>query len=175
MKQKSKPFGERITIPKKPTCIIGIDPGSSSGAIAFHEFAEHGHILTCMNLPDDLASLRSSIADIVRRPEYSRSNVFAFLENPTGVPRNKRVGLGSSMKFARNVGELEGLLVGMYIKHHLVRPQEWQKRLGCLTGGDKSVSYAAAQRRYPDDSFSKRQADAVLIGHYGCLFVFGDV
>lgn len=174
--KKPIPFGERIKLPEVPMCIVGIDPGASSGAICFLEaYLDNSStpVPTIHNMCD-IPSLRGMLKSCIK--EFSRENVIVFMENPSGVPSHKiqKVGLSSSMKFSRHIGMLEGLLIGLYLKHQLISPMKWQNRLGCRTGGDKKISLAAAQQRYPSEKLTQRNADSILIAHYGCLWQLGE-
>jgi hypothetical protein len=48
-----------------------------------------------------------------------------------------------------------------------IRPQVWQKELGCLTKGDKNVSKRKAQELFPSMKVTHATADALLIAKYG--------
>ena len=48
-----------------------------------------------------------------------------------------------------------------------VRPQQWQKSLGCLTKGDKNVTKRKAQELFPMMKVTHATADALLIAEYG--------
>jgi len=76
-------------------------------------------------------------------------------------------GVASSFKFGRNFGFLIGLLTGLKIPYALVAPQTWQKKMGCLTHGDKNISKVAAQRRWPEWKWTHAIADAALIAEFG--------
>lgn len=76
-------------------------------------------------------------------------------------------GVASSFKFGRSYGFLIGLLTGLRIPYEFVTPQKWQKAMGCLTHGDKNISKAAAQRRWPNEKWTHATADAGLIAEYG--------
>jgi hypothetical protein len=48
-----------------------------------------------------------------------------------------------------------------------VRPQVWQKELGCLTKGDKNISKRKAQELFPSMKVTHATADSLLIATYG--------
>jgi hypothetical protein len=48
-----------------------------------------------------------------------------------------------------------------------VRPQVWQKAMGCMTKGDKNVSKRKAQELFPSIKVNHYVADSLLIASYG--------
>lgn len=137
--------------------IIGIDPGQSGGIVLLED-GEPPHVHKMPETDGDVRDLLHELAVGLR------TDVFAWLEQVGSMPGQ---GVSSSFKFGRNFGFLAGVLTGLNIPHELVRPQKWQKAMGCLTGGDKNVSKAAAQRLWPRLKWTHAVADAALIAEYG--------
>jgi len=175
-------FGESIKIPTSTDmAIIGIDPGEKSGAITTITFTNSKQY-TSVEYFQSVLQTRNHLIRLSKT--FGPDNTIIFLESPKGLPfvpspmcpackqRRSRQGMGSTISFFKHVGQLEGILVGR--KHHLITPQQWQKRLGCLTKGDKHVSQNAAQARYPQLKVTLKNADSILIAHYGCLFQLGE-
>lgn len=134
---------------------VGIDPGSS-GAIAIVSITGSplGHI-KCADTPHDVAFWLAEQAG-----KYRLKAVLEFVAARPGQHA------GGMFKFARSAGFLEGLLVANVIPYATVPPAKWQKAMQCLTGGDKGVTKAAAQRRWPEIKFTHAIADAYLLAEY---------
>ena len=88
----------------------------------------------------------------------------AYIEKVGATPQ---MGVVSAFTFGRSYGWLLGVLDALRIPYEFVTPQKWQKAMGCLTGGDKNVSKAAAQRLWPSLKITHANADALLIAEYG--------
>lgn len=138
--------------------IIGIDPGANGAAVLM---APDGRLIDTCKFGD------STPHDIgIALEEYLQigENVKAYIENVHSMPKQ---GVASSFKFGRGFGMLEGILIGLKIPYMFVSPQKWQTEMGCLSKGDKNITKAAAQRRYPAEKITHATADAILIARYG--------
>lgn len=82
------------------------------------------------------------------------------------VSSSPQMGVVSAFTFGRSYGFLRGLLAGQSIPFAEVRPQKWQRAMGCLTKGDKNVTKSAAQRLYPGERITHAIADALLLATY---------
>lgn len=139
---------------------LGIDPGAS-GAIAAIE--KNGDSVT-----QDFCKLSETPRDVI---EWicdtcivaGLNEAVARIEKVNAFPGQ---GVSSSFKFGQSFGWLIGVLDSMRIPYEFVTPQRWQKAMGCLTGGDKNVSKAAAQRLWPQLKITHANADALLIAEY---------
>jgi len=136
--------------------IIGIDPGASGGVACL---TADGQVIS-------VGKLDQTEADIVLMVQIMASlgPCVAYLEAVHSMPAQ---GVASSFKFGQSFGFLRGCLAALHIRFELVTPQKWQKAMGCLTGGDKNISKAAAQRLFPDIKMTHALADALLIAEYG--------
>lgn len=134
--------------------IIGIDPGTSGG-ISFQD--ETG--VFAYPMPQTLADLVDLLKDCKRL-----DNPIVYLEKVQGMPKQAH---NSTWTFARNVGQIEGVIAGLGIAIDYVRPQAWQKALGCLSKGDKNVTRRKAQELFPSLKITHATADALLIAEYG--------
>lgn len=132
--------------------VLGIDPGAS-GAIVVLDGRDGIDIIK-------LCETEADIGEFVRR--YVGGH--AFIEVVHSMPKQ---GVASSFTFGRSYGFLRGLLAGLQIPFDEVRPQAWQKAMGCLTKGDKNASKAAAQRLFPKLKVCHYNADALLIAEHG--------
>lgn len=144
--------------------VLSIDPGSSSGAIAY-VLGQHAEAWPLANMTEQEVFLR--IADV------AKSARCAVLERVNAMPRGGkfRVGTASMFKFGASFGALRMALVAVGINYTLVVPSVWQGKLNCRTGGDKRITRDLAQRMFPKLRITHKIADAILLGHYGEKFV----
>jgi Holliday junction resolvasome RuvABC endonuclease subunit len=141
---------------------IGVDPGAN-GAIAWID--ERGK--SCVEkMPDTLRDLWELIRDITNFPRSAIDGrkYKAYIEQVSSSPQ---MGVVSAFSFGRGYGNLEMALTAAGIPFERVRPQVWQKALGCMTKGDKNISKAKAQELFPDKKVIHATADALLIALYG--------
>lgn len=140
---------------------IGVDPGANGG-IAW--ITSDGK--ACVEkMPDTLQDLWELIESIgFEAPDFTPYQIKAYIEAVSSSPQ---MGVVSSFSFGRGYGNLEMALTAAGIPFERVRPQVWQKALGCMTKGDKNVSKRKAQELFPDRKITHATADALLIAHYG--------
>ena len=141
--------------------IIGIDPGANGG-IAWITDGK-----ACVEkMPDTLQDLWELIRDITNHPRSSLDGrkYKAYIEQVSSSPQ---MGVVSAFSFGRGYGNLEMAITAAGIPFERVRPQVWQKALGCMTKGDKNVSKRKAQELFPDSKVTHATADALLIAYYG--------
>jgi Holliday junction resolvasome RuvABC endonuclease subunit len=140
---------------------IGIDPGTNGG-IAWITDGK-----PCVEkMPGSLRDLWDLICDITNHP---RSTVDgrkykAYLEQVHSSPQ---MGVKSAFTFGNGFGHLEMALTAAGIPFERVRPQVWQKAMGCMTKGDKNVSKRRSQELFPSIKVNHAIADALLIAAYG--------
>lgn len=133
---------------------VGIDPGVSGGIVTFNE--DQPPLLAKMpETESDIASVFSWMLDYPR--------VKALIEEVHGSAIQKPK---DAFTFGRNYGFLRACLTAYKIPFDEVRPQVWQKAMGCLTKGDKNVSKAKAQQLFPQLKITHATADALLIAEY---------
>jgi hypothetical protein len=136
---------------------IGIDPGVGGGIAAIGDGEQYVG-------PPRLKLKDATEHDIAAWLAYINVDVpFAVIEAVSSSPQ---MGVVSAFTFGRSYGFLRGLLVGMAIPFAEVRPQKWQKAMGCMSKGDKNVTKAAAQRLYPGEKITHANADALLLATY---------
>jgi Holliday junction resolvasome RuvABC endonuclease subunit len=140
---------------------IGIDVGAS-GAIAWID--ERGK--SCVEkMPDTLQELWDLIQSIgFEVPDFKPYEVKAYIEQVSSSPQ---MGVVSAFSFGRGYGNLEMALTAAGIPFERVRPQVWQKAMGCMTKGNKNISKQKAQELFPDKKIIHATADALLIALYG--------
>lgn len=134
--------------------IIGIDPGTNGGIA----WITNGK--PCVEkMPDTLQDLWELFRDI-----SSEGDCRAYLEQVHSSPQ---MGVVSSFTFGNGFGHLEMALTAAGIPFERVRPQVWQKAMGCMTKGDKNVSKRKAQELFPSMKVTHATADALLLASYG--------
>ena len=134
--------------------VIGIDPGTNGG-IAWITDGK-----PCVEkMPDTLQDLWELLRDIA-----SEWDCHAYIEQVHSSPQ---MGVKSAFTFGNGFGHLEMALTAAGIPFTRIRPQVWQKELGCLTKGDKNVTKRKAQELFPSLKITHATADALLIATYG--------
>lgn len=141
---------------------IGIDPGANGG-IAWIDYNGKACV---EKIPETLQDLWELLCDITSYPKSSIDgrSYKAYIEQVASSPQ---MGVVSAFSFGRGYGNLEMALTAAGIPFERVRPQVWQKALGCMTKGDKNVSKSKAQELFPDRKITHATADALLIAYYG--------
>ena len=143
----------------KQETVLGVDPGANGG-IAWITDGK-----ACVEkMPDTLQDLWELVVSISLEAGTGGMGIRAYLEAVSSSPQ---MGVVSAFSFGRGYGNLEMALTAAGIPFERVRPQVWQKALGCMTKGDKNVSKRRAQELFPDRKITHATADALLIAHYG--------
>jgi hypothetical protein len=140
---------------------IGIDPGVNGG-IAWITDGK-----PCVEkMPDTLQDLWELLENIAINAQLDNLKIHAYLEQVSSSPQ---MGVKSAFTFGNGFGHLEMALTAAGIPFERVRPQVWQKALGCLTKGDKNITKRKAQEMFPGIKVTHATADSLLIAHYGTL------
>jgi len=135
---------------------IGIDPGKSGG-IAWVD--AEGGVYDAVKMPATEADTDELFVSL-EAFEYK----YAVIEHVHSMPGQ---GVASSFKFGMNYGMLRAFLIAHRIPFVKVTPSVWQRTLKCLSKGDKNVTKAKAQERFPDmEKITHAIADALLIAEY---------
>lgn len=144
--------------------IIGIDPGTGGGIAYFHPDGTIG----AEKMPDTEGDVVARLR-LLRGHDATPPTVWIEKVQPGGLAAGKagRMGSKSAFTFGRGVGVLHAACIALGFSIRQVRPQEWQSAMGCLTHGDKRISKAEAQRRWPHMKVTHAIADALLIAEYG--------
>ena len=133
---------------------IGIDPGLSGG-IAFIPTTGQAWAHKMPETDRDLIDLlRDSI------------NMFDARATLEFVSSSPQMGVKSAFTFGEGYGRLQMALTALGVPYERVRPQAWQKAMGCLTRGDKNVSKRRAQELFPALKVTHAIADALLIAEF---------
>lgn len=143
---------------------IGIDPGAAGGVCVLDESGEVKLIANMAKITEpDLVQHLGGIAPKV---------AIATLEKVGAMPKQ---GLSSTFKFGRNVGMMEGLLMGVGIPYEMVTPQTWQKSLGVTrtSAGESKTEHKRklkekAQKLFPRHAkhITNNTADAILMAEF---------
>lgn len=136
---------------------IGIDPGIN-GAVAFIPSTGKPWVHKMPENEDDLLDLL--------RDSICMADPVAVLELVHSSPQ---MGVKSAFTFGQGYGGLRMAVRSFKIPLRLIRPQVWQKTLGCLTGGNKNVTRDYAKNLFPTIKVTHINADALLIAHYNRL------
>lgn len=152
------------TLPNPPHwqadgCIIAIDPGAVSGALA---------VFPAIDLPfvEDIPVVNGQIdaAALARFIRRVKPRV-AIVERVGAMPKQ---GVASTFKFGVAVGIIHGILGACEVPMHLVAPSIWKRGAG-LIGQPKDAARALAIRLFPAVTGLERvkdqgRADALLMG-----------
>jgi hypothetical protein len=143
--------------------IIGIDPGKNGG-IAWIADGK-----ACVEkTPDTLKDLWELVNSITGGfVSFRASNALMFKAYIEAVSSSPQMGVVSAFSFGQGYGNLEMALTAAGIPFERVRPQQWQKTLGCMSKGNKNVTKAKAQALFPHLKITHATADALLIAEYG--------
>lgn len=142
--------------------VLGVDPGVNGGLAVLHSDASIAHVrafkpeMTHVDLVD---CLKEGIAFM--RVLQSR---VVYVEKVGYMPTDGGKGANT---FGRVDGLIRGGLLMAGYPPRDVMPMTWQAAMGCLTGGNKSISKARAQELYPKEKITHAIADAILIARYG--------
>ena len=158
--------------------IIGIDPGAT-GAIAVFWGAQLTRVLDIAHLKETGKSKkRINISDLVASLRILVGNaghpdlVTVYMEQAHAMPGQ---GVSSMFAYGRTNGIIEGVLGGIGVVNvKKVVPAVWKRRLNLLGhNGNKMAGMEKARRLYPSAPLElakhHNRAEAILIGHYGCL------
>jgi len=139
---------------------IGIDPGINGGiAVLSNQGYAHAY-----KMPSTSMDLWELIQEIKVSADFEKYHISATLESVSSSPQ---MGVKSAFTFGNGFGHLEMALTAAGIPFERVRPQVWQKAMGCMTKGDKNVSKRKAQELFPQIKCTHAVSDALLIASYG--------
>jgi hypothetical protein len=157
-------------------CYVGIDPGHSSGALAFY-FPASPERITAEDVP--FAGGNIDIAGFADRIRQMKPDA-AIIEAVNAMPGQ---GVSSTFKFGKGYGIALGILGALHVPVYPVTPGRWKKHFGLSS--DKDLSREAALRLWPAHAgtFARKKdagrAEAALIARYGAERFFyhggGDV
>jgi hypothetical protein len=137
---------------------IGIDPGINGGIATINNNSVQAY-----KMPQTIRDLWELIHEIKSTAELENYSITAALESVWSSPQ---MGVKSAFTFGNGFGHLEMALTALGVPYERVRPQAWQKAMGCLTKGDKNVSKRRAQELFPAIKVTHAIADALLIAEF---------
>lgn len=137
---------------------IGIDPGKNGGiAIIMNGRIE------AVKMPNTEKEIYEQLKNY---KAYGKIKM-CLLEKVHSMPQQ---GVKSTFTFGQHYGFLRGCLIALGIPFDDISPNKWQRKLNCLTKGDKNITKQKAQQLYPILKITHYTADAVLIAHYAKYF-----
>lgn len=150
----------------QPYAFVGIDPGSSSGAIA----VLHDDPLT-QNMTLTVRALSDTYQDtwVSMKTLLNGRKTQAVLEHVWSMPKQ---GVSSAFKFGGSYGAMCMLLTALEVPWLERTPQRWLKTYGMgRAKGETDTAWkkrlhAKAQQLYPKLDIPRFAADAVLIAHH---------
>lgn len=160
---------------------IGIDPGKSGAIVTLQETEIQTEIeVQLLNgEPEQINRFLRSYSDPVTTiPAYvviERVHAMPIWWGGSGDKKKPETfvpkqGIASTFKFGESYGFIKGLLFANGLEYKEVLSRVWQKRMNCLTGGDKKISLRKAQELYPSLKVTHAFADALLIATYCKLY-----
>lgn len=139
---------------------MGVDVGENGGIAVI---GETGGVVLCIKMPatdaDILAVLRGLIATLEGTPIECR----AVLEKVHSSPQ---MGVVSAFSFGGSYRAARMALTAAGIPFDEITPFKWQRRMECLSGGDKNVTKQRAQQLFPDETITHATADALLLAEF---------
>jgi len=148
--------------------VIGIDPGSSSGGIAFLKDNKEYEAYKMPDTPKDIYLLIKELKN-----KSGEDRLVAVLEKVNSMPGQ---GIVSAWSFSGNYHGLEMALYALEIEWYNPRPLEWQKALKIpKKSNDESKTQfknrlkKEAQRLFPLITIRNYSADALLLAKFGYM------
>lgn len=144
---------------------IGIDPGSSSGAIAIV-------IDDNLEIHSISKNTEQQIHEILRETTFKKGfniPMVAVIEKVGAMPGQ---GVVSSFKFGMNYGFLRGCLVCNRISFQEYHPKKWQKYYSVSKNATESKTdwkrrlHEIAQNMYPSSKIPVYAGDSVLLANF---------
>ena len=144
---------------------FGIDPGKSGSVSAIWDDGTPWDGCSC-----PLDGTGKDVADWFHQFDLHRARA-ALEKVHAGVfggrgGEQRSMGVTSAFTFGQSYGHIQGVLDANEVPYLLVRPQKWQKDMGCMSGGDKNRTKAEAQRRWPFIKVTHRIADSLLLAEW---------
>lgn len=155
---------------------VGIDPGKSGAIVTLQETEVHTKI--------DVQLLNAENEQIINFIKTIPATALITIERVHAMPiwwggssdKKKpetfvpKQGIASTFKFGESYGFIKGLLFASGLEYKEILSRVWQKKMDCLTGGDKKISLRKAQELYPNLKVTHSFADALLIATYCKLY-----
>jgi hypothetical protein len=133
---------------------IGVDVGVGGGIAIIDN---HGTALRAVKMPETDADL---LAVFLPMPPVDAR---AVLEKVHSSPQ---MGVVSAFSFGGSYRACRMALTASGIPFDEVTPFKWQRRMECLSAGDKNVTKARAQQLFPAVKVTHAIADALLLAEF---------
>jgi hypothetical protein len=159
--------------------ILGIDPGQSGGIAKLKQDGARW-LPSARPMPATEPEIADYLWTMQEEAQQEKVEIICFLEHiqpmpiirrskgPKGETREEvNPGLNQIGNFMKHYGFLRGCLITIGMPVEDIRPQAWQKLLGCMTRGNKNVSKGKAQQLFPTLQITHKIADALLIAEAG--------
>lgn len=140
------------------TVYIGVDVGKNGG---FAFIDQSGTMLRVERMPDTDTDILEILFWVDREMPLSARR--AVLEKVHATPQ---MGVTSAFSFGGSYRACRMALTAARIPFDEVSPMKWQRRLECLSGGDKNITKARAQQLFPNVKVNHYIADALLLAEY---------
>lgn len=132
---------------------IGVDPGKSGAAAKMD--GPSGEIISTIKFTESERDIHEWFLAI--------DSAHAVIEKVHSMPKQ---GVKSMFTFGQSYGFCRAMLIAHSFPFQDVAPGVWQRHLGCLSGGDKKVTYRKAQELFPSLKITHAIADACLLAEY---------
>lgn len=149
----------------------GIDPGFTGGIAIIDD---HQRIVECYDMPLHGIKGKQEIDDdkiVAILKNYQLRHI--AIEKAQAMPKQ---GCVSMFRYGDGYGQIKGICAALELKHTLVTPQSWKKRM--MAGMDKGKGASIVRAKQLFNFTSKRikdhgKADAILIAEFGRLLITG--
>ena len=139
--------------------VVGIDPGKT-GAVSFIDIQNPYSKSFTLNRGKGKKDLTlGDIAEVLGEYMFNIKMVGIERVNIRGQQRGMSI-------FMKEAGIYIGILMTLKLPFREIVPAVWQRRLNCLTKGDKNITKGVAQGMFTSISITHTNADALLIGEY---------
>ena len=146
--------------------ILGFDAGVNGGMAIIYPDGQ-----AFANPFQSVDEYRDIVIDILRYANSEKMQIKAYVEELTGVVAGSLITPPASFKLGRNLGQIQGILIGLKIPHELVCARTWQKGLNGVAKlqgtAKKRKLKEIASSMFPDARITLKTADALLIANYG--------
>lgn len=159
--------------------IIGIDPGASGGIAQLKQQGASWRP-SAIPMPETEKDIADHLWGFYLAAQKDEIEIICFLEHIQPMPIIKRhktpsgeireevnPGLNQIGNFMKHYGFLRGCLITIGIELEDIRPQKWQKLLGCMTRGNKNISKQKAMQLFPQLRITHGTADSLCIAEAG--------
>ncbi len=137
--------------------ILGIDPGKTGG-MAIANTEKILDVFSFKNKTD------MNIYHQINDWKKSRTIACCYLELVHSMPYQSSV---ATFTFGQQLARIETILNLIRLSVVKVAPHLWQKKMMCLTKGDKRITRNKAKALFPYIKITHQIADACLIAMYG--------